>query len=155
MARHDICQRLLDKAWRSYACELYKAPEVKGIYAIGIMQTNGDVLYRYVGQSYNIHRRLKEHKYKNMTIDKFVKQEFCKNNGMNLRIKWAEKALNVRCVEGNYLNCISKRLGYWPGYNASINSSCYHPPTPGPTPGIWIWIFSWDYKFPAPGAGNL
>ncbi|KAJ7371101.1 hypothetical protein OS493_027789 [Desmophyllum pertusum] len=120
----NICQRLLDKEWRSYANDLDKAPTVEGIYAIG-SAINGVVRYIYVGLSINIHSRLKEHKNKSQTlaIDKFVKQEFAENEGINLRIKWVEEA-NVKCVEGNYLNCIRIKLGYWPDYNKKHGNVC-------------------------------
>lgn len=121
----DICQRLINKVlWISYANDLDKAPTVPGIYAIGISQSNfGVVRYIYVGQSNDIRRRLKEHKSQTLAIDKFVKQEFISNNGINLRIKWVEE-VNVKCVEGNYLNCISKKLGYWPDYNMQHGNVC-------------------------------
>ncbi|KAJ7371104.1 hypothetical protein OS493_027792 [Desmophyllum pertusum] len=120
----DICQRLLDKVWRSYANDLDKAPQKEGIYAIGILE-NGDVRCIYVGQSNDIRRRLKEHKSQTLDIDKFVKQEFSKpNKGINLRIKWVEEA-NAKCVEGNYLDCISKKLKYGgPDYNKKRGNQC-------------------------------
>ena len=108
----NICQRLLNKVWRSYAHDLGDVPEAEGIYAIG--NENGTVLY--VGQSEHMRTRLRQHKYGRQDIDQFVRQEFAANSGINLRIKWVEDP-NHKCVEGEYLVCIASKLGYWPRYN--------------------------------------
>lgn len=114
----NICQRLLDRAWRSYANDLDQAPQAEGIYAIGT-----STRYIYVGHSNNIRRRLKEHKSKALEIDEFVKEQFKLNNGKDLRIKWVEEE-NGKCVEGAYLECIEKKLGYWPDYNKKHGNVC-------------------------------
>ena len=121
----NICQRLLNKVWRSYANDLHEAPQAKGIYAIGRTWGN-DVRYIYVGHSNDIRRRLQEHKYQHLAIDEFVKEQFRLNNGQNLRIKWVEEK-NGECVEGDYLDCMHQKLGYWPDYNKKhgANSSIY------------------------------
>lgn len=119
----NICQRLLDEVWRSYANDLDQAPQAEGIYAIGFLQPNGVVRYIYVGHSKNIRRRLQEHKSQTLAIDEFVKEQFKLNNGKDLRIKWVEEA-NGKCVEGAYLECIEKKLGYWPDYNKKHGNVC-------------------------------
>ena len=101
---------------------LDKAPEVEGIYTIGSVE-NGGVLYRYVGHSKHIRTRLQQHKYQNLAIDEFVKQEFSKNNGINLRIKWKEEE-DGKCLEGLYLNCMQNKLGYWPDFNKKHGNIC-------------------------------
>ena len=113
----NICQQLINKVWRSYANDLDKAPEDEGIYTIGFRFRNGRVRYKYVGHTNNIHRRLQEHKREDLAIDEFVKQEFSKpNNGINLRIKWKTDP-DHKCVEGEYLDCMERKLGYWPDLN--------------------------------------
>ena len=107
----NICPCLLNEVWRSYANDLDNVPETEGIYAIG--DASGNVVY--VGHSHNMRMRLGEHKSGPQAIDQFVK-EFERNGGINLRIKWVEEA-HQQCVEGEYLECIAKKVGYWPQYN--------------------------------------
>ena len=111
----NICQRLIDKVWKSYANDLDKVPKAEGIYAIG--QADGEVLY--VGQSNDMRRRLGEHKREK----EFVKDEFKKNGGKHLQIKWVEDK-DHKCVEGHYLECIEKKLGYRPRYNIKGGNKC-------------------------------
>ncbi|KAL9956744.1 hypothetical protein ACROYT_G038271 [Oculina patagonica] len=118
----NICQRLLNKVWKSYANDLREAPQVEGIYTIGLVRGN-DVRYIYVGHSNDIRRRLQEHKSQNLAIDEFVKQQFVLNSGQNLRIKWV-KERNGECVEGQYLDCMHQKLGYWPDYNKKHGNTC-------------------------------
>ena len=110
----NICQCLLDKGWRSYAYDLPDVPEAEGIYAIG--HVNGTVLY--VGRSNQMRMRLRQHKYgqSHLAIDQFIKEEFARNAGINLRIKWVEDP-NHKGVEGACLDCIASKLGFWPKYN--------------------------------------
>ena len=115
----NICQRLLDKVWRSYAYDLDEVPEAEGIYAIG--DKDGTVLY--VGHSKHIQRRLRQHKSGQLDIDKFVKQQFAANGGTNLRIKWVEDH-DHKCVEGAYLECIEQKLGYRPPFNKKGGNRC-------------------------------
>ena len=119
----NICQRLHNKAWRSYASNLQDAPQVEGIYAIGLRQPYGNFRYIYVGHSRNIQRRLQQHKYQNLAIDQFIKQQFALNNGVNVVFKWVEEPYG-QCVEGQYLNCIFSKLGYWPNYNMKRGNTC-------------------------------
>ena len=118
----SICSSLFSKAWKSYANDLDKAPSTEGIYAIGLKGA-GDVGYIYVGYSKDIRRRLKEHKSQTLAIDKFVKKEFSSNGGQNLRIKWVEDT-NSKCAEGDYLECMHQKLGYWPDYNKKKGNQC-------------------------------
>ena len=117
----NICQRLLNKVWRPYASDLDKlVPEAKGIYAIG----NAREKVLYVGHSKHVRTRLKEHKNaRKQDIDKFVREKFDANGGRNLRIKWVEDP-NHKCVEGKYLECIEKKLGYRPRFNKKGGNKC-------------------------------
>ena len=112
----NICQRLINKVWRSYAGDLNIAPHAEGIYTIGFEYPDGEVDYIYVGHSNDIRRRLQEHKRQKLDIDEFVKYQFRVNGGQNIGIKWVEEK-DSECVEGEYLDCMHKKLGYWPGYN--------------------------------------
>ncbi|KAJ7348729.1 hypothetical protein OS493_039415 [Desmophyllum pertusum] len=111
-----------------YADELDKAPREGGIYAIGLVEEDDeevlceDVLY--VGQSDDIRKRLGQHKSGNkQAIDKFVKKEFSCNGGQDLRIKWKTDQ-DHKCAEGEYLDCMEERLGYWPEYNMKRGNTC-------------------------------
>lgn len=116
----NICQRLLNKEWRRY--ELDRVPHEEGIYVIGILtgipqfRFFGEPKVLYVGRTNDFHRRLAEHKRKNQKIDEFVKEEFEENDGEDLRIKWI-KDENEDFVEKEYIECIARKLGYWPKYN--------------------------------------
>ena len=122
MARSNICQQLLNKVWRSYADDLDRAPHAEGIYTIGKDGRNG-VRYIYAGHSNDIRRRLGQHKNQNLAIDEFVKEEFRKNNGRNLRIKWVEEK-DSECVEGEFLECMEEKLGYLLEYNIRRGNRC-------------------------------
>ncbi|XP_068753141.1 uncharacterized protein [Montipora capricornis] len=115
----NICQQLIKKKWRSYANYLKKVPVREGIYAIGKDEKN----FLYVGHSENMRKRLREHKYGRQEIDSFVKEEFRVNGGVNLQIKWMEER-DHGCVEGQYLDCLYKKLGYWPEYNKKRGNTC-------------------------------
>lgn len=109
----NICTRLLKKEWMLY--ELDQVPHLEGIYIIGIAgRNNTNVLY--VGRTNNVHRRLGEHTRQNLAIDEFVKNQFRKNNGKDLRVKWI-KEKNDNHTETGYRKCIAEKLEYWPNYN--------------------------------------
>ena len=116
----NICQRLQQKGWNSYANGLSEAPTSGGIYAIGFLEsvTPGvlNVNTIYVGKTNDIHRRLQEHKSQKLKIDEFVKGQFNLDGGKHLMIKWVEER-NYKCLEGKYLNCMNNNLGYWPFFN--------------------------------------
>ena len=116
---HNICDRLIRENWRSYATDRGQVPDSAGIYVIG--DSKGTVLY--LGHSRNMRRRLNEHKNGSQYIDKFVKEQFKLNDGIHLQIKWVEE-VGHGCVEGNYLQCIAERLGYWPKYNMQKGNTC-------------------------------
>ena len=114
-----ICQRLLEKVWRPY--DLENVPAIEGIYCIGILSDQqwemiGGPTVLYVGRSNDVHRRLGEHKRKNLKIDQFVKKQFEETGGEDLRIKWIQEK-NEDTVEMEYIKCISHKLGYWPKFN--------------------------------------
>jgi len=126
MSASNVCQRLIKKAWRSYATDLAEAPQSEGIYAIGFLPGPEPVIY--VGQSIHIRTRLQQHKSQNLqAIDKFVKDQFAQNGGINLFIKWVEVE-NSKCLEGKYLNCMYDKLGYWPRYNLKHGDTCNYVP---------------------------
>jgi len=57
-------------------------------------------------------------------IDEFVQKKFSqKNAGKTLRIKWVEER-NSECAEGNYLECMEKKIGHWPKYNKKGGNKC-------------------------------
>lgn len=120
MAASNICQRLLQKKWRSY--DLENVPRgIEGIYCIGILSgvqqwRFGEPEVLYVGRTNDVHRRLTEHKRQNLQIDQFVKDEFEENGGEDLRVKWV-KEKNQETKEKDYIECIANKLGYWPKYN--------------------------------------
>lgn len=115
-----ICDRLLEKNWRTY--DLENVPDIEGIYCIGILsgapqgQMFGEPTILYVGRSNNVHRRLGEHKYQKLKIDEFVKGQFQENGGEDLRVKWI-KEKNEDTTEKEYIECIAKKVGYRPKYN--------------------------------------
>ena len=115
----NICLRLVNEIWRSYAYDLDNVPEVEGIYAIG--DEDGTVLY--VGHSMQMRTRLHQHKYGQEGIDKFVKGKFARNGGINLQIKWVEGGNDI-CVEGENLEYIASNLGYMPQYNIRRENTC-------------------------------
>lgn len=115
-----ICDRLLRKEWRPY--ELDRVPKLEGIYVIGLVTEIpqfgifGEPEVVYCGRSNDIQRRLGEHMRQNLRIDEFVKEEFKKNMGRDLRVKWIYERNDDR-TEIEYIHCIADRLGYWPKYN--------------------------------------
>ena len=115
----NICQRLLNKIWRSYANDLHQVPEAEGIYVIG--NATGEVLY--VGHTIHMRTRLRQHKYGQQVIGQFVKQQFAVKGGINLQIKWVEE-MDHGCVEDDYLQCIVQKLGYWPQFNMQQGNTC-------------------------------
>jgi len=112
----DICEHLINEPWSSYKDDLPKVPEAEGIYTIGARKGNGEVRYLYVGHSIHLRTRLRQHKYQNLRIDKFLKEEFKKDGGKGLRMKWVRKK-NSKRKEGVYINCMEKKLKYRLKYN--------------------------------------
>ena len=117
----NICQELLEKEWEAYDIE--DVPEgIEGIYCIGKLSGAqpqlqlGEPTVLYVGRTNDVHRRLVEHKRQNLKIDEFVKKEFEKNGGENLRVKWVTEK-NKEATEKEYIDCIAHKLNYWPEFN--------------------------------------
>jgi len=100
-------------------------PEAEGIYTIGITCEENEVEYLYVGHSKHIRTRLQQHTHKHQTlaIDEFVKQQFASNGGINLKIKWVE-AQNSKCIEGEYVGCLEKKIGYELEFNIKRGNTC-------------------------------
>ena len=119
----QICQRLIRKVWRSYAYDLENVPEDEGIYVIGLEEARDRVTYLYLGYSSNVHERLQEHKYKSLKIDEFIKEQFRKNDGTKLRIKWVLQP-HSKLLEGACLHCIEQKVGYQLRYNIK-RGNCY------------------------------
>ena len=106
----NICQVLLEKEWMTYDIE--NVPRgIEGIYCIGILSGAprqlrlGEPTVLYVGRTNDVHRRLAEHKRQNLKIDEFVKEEFEKNEGEDLRVKWV-KEKNEEATEKKILNVL-------------------------------------------------
>ena len=53
----SICNRLIRKVWRSFIDDLGDIPEAEGIYTIGLLKTDENVVYLYVGYSKDMHGR--------------------------------------------------------------------------------------------------
>lgn len=119
----SICDRLIKKAWRSFISDLGNIPKAEGIYTIGLKAGYGNVTYLYVGYSIDMRRRLPEHKWQSFQIDEFIKREIQKNGGKDLLMKWVEDP-NGKCNEGNYIECITRKLGYRPQFNVKGGNSC-------------------------------
>ena len=111
----NICIRLLNKVWRFY--EVDQIPHIEGIYVIGEnnpFDNQTEVLY--VGRSKDVHRRMLEHKRQRLAIDQYVREQFHDNDGEDLRVKWIVER-NDEKTEQEYIECIARKLGYWPKYN--------------------------------------
>lgn len=107
------------KVWQPY--ETSNVTEKGGIYAI--RKAKGKI--QYIGQSINLRKRLNTHKYASQQdISKFVKEEFAKNRGKNLRIKWIPTK-HHKCLEGWALDYVAKKIGYWPPKNKKRGNKCW------------------------------
>ena len=109
----NICTRLLNKKWNNY--NVSQIPRVEGLYVIGTTHRSKKVVY--VGRSKDIHQRMLEHKKQDSAIDKFVQENFNKNGGVHLRIKWIEEQDQKR-KESDFICCVTNKLGYKPSFNA-------------------------------------
>lgn len=114
----NICRRLINRVWRSYASDLDEAPKQEGIYTIGYKDRS-----IYVGRSKDINRRLKEHKHHDLKVDKFIKAQFISNGGENLQFKWVPEPRST-CTEGQYIKCMEKKLKYPLEFNMRGGSTC-------------------------------
>ena len=118
----SICNRLIEKVWRSFIDDRDKIPQAEGIYTIGLRKTDG-VEYLYVGYSKDMHRRVPEHKWQNLDIDEFIKKQIKKNGGRNLKVKWV-KDRDGKCKEGKYIECMTEKLGEKPRLNRKGGNNC-------------------------------
>lgn len=116
VASSGICKRLIKKAWRSYDDGLQKAPAAEAIYVIGEKTDGGRIEYLYGGHSGGIHRRLRDHKNQSLAIDEYIKRQYRKNGGRNLRVKW-ELNKKSKLKEGEYIQCLENMLGKKLKYN--------------------------------------
>lgn len=112
----DICQRLIGKRWLRYTDVLKNTPNDEGMYIIGVKQATGKVKYLYDGHSVDIRRRLMQHRNQSLKIDQFIRRQYRKNNGKNLRVKW-ELNKKSKLKEGKYIQCLESILGYKLRYN--------------------------------------
>ena len=121
----SICGRLIKKKWKSFISDhdLGKIPEAQGIYTIGLEEGNGDFTYLYVGYSEDMHNRLRGHKWGKLHIDKFIKKQIKENDGKHLKMKWVEDE-EEKCNEGEYIECMARKLEYWPEFNMKRGNSC-------------------------------
>ena len=119
----SICNRLIQKVWRSFIDDRGKIPQAEGIYTIGLRKTDGNVEYLYVRYSKDMHRRVPEHERQNLDIDEFIKKQIEKNGGRNLRVKWVEDP-DGKCKEGEYIECMTKKLGKKPPLNKKGGNNC-------------------------------
>lgn len=98
-----ICDKLIQKQWLRYT-DSSLIPHVGGIYVIGVKRSSKRAItYLYLGQSLDVHDRIKEHKYGDQKIDGFIKRNFRRNGGKDLRVKWIQEK-NISLRKG----CISR-----------------------------------------------
>ena len=119
----STCSSLVKERWRPY--DTSNVPETGGIYVIGDNIEQRQITYDYVGRTDDLRQRLNAHKYsKNQKISRFVKEQFERNSGENLRIKWIETE-DHKCEEGIVLECITKEIGYKPEMNVKAGDKCW------------------------------
>lgn len=112
----EICNKLIPEPWMSYS-NASKIPHVGGIYVIGIKRPRlRAIRYLYLGQSKDVHKRLQDHKYGRQDIDKFIKQNYRRNGGKDLRAKWIKEPRH-KSKERGYISCMEHLLGYELKYN--------------------------------------
>ena len=113
---NDICDTLIHKQWLRYS-DSSLIPHVGGIYVIGVKRSSKTaIIYLYLGQSVDVHDRIKEHKYSVQKIDGFIRRNIRRNGGKDLRVKWIQEE-NHKFKEGVYIKCMEKKLGYKLKYN--------------------------------------
>ena len=111
-----VCSKLIKgRPWVKYT-NANKIPHERGIYAIGYKNRGKKkVKYLYLGQSKDVHARLKQHKYGIQHIDQFVKRNF-RRNGTNLRVKWIKEPKHKK-KESSYIKCVERMLSCNLTYN--------------------------------------
>ena len=112
----EICNKLIHEPWMFYA-DAYKIPHVGGIYVIGIKRPRlRTIQYLYLGQSNDVHKRTQDHKYGRQDIDAFIRRNYRRNGGKDLRVKWTGEPRH-KSKEGRYIRCMENLLGYELEYN--------------------------------------
>lgn len=113
---NGICDELIHKQWFSYT-DSSLIPHVGGIYVIGVRSSsNRAITYLYLGQSVDVHDRIKRHKYGKQKICDFIRRNLRRNGGKDLRVKWIEEERH-RFKERVYIECMEKKLHYKLKYN--------------------------------------
>ena len=112
----QICNELIHEPWMLYF-DASQIPHVGGIYVIGIRRPRlRAIQYLYLGQSNDVHRRLQDHKYGRQDIDAFIRRNYRRNEGRDLRVKWINEPRH-QLTEGRYIRCMEQLLGYELEYN--------------------------------------
>lgn len=114
---NDICDKLIrHKQWLRYT-DASLISHVGGIYVIGVKRSSKRAItYLYLGQSKDVHDRIKKHKYGKQKIDGFIRRNFGRNGGKDLRVKWIQEQRH-KFKEGVYITCMEKKLDYKLKYN--------------------------------------
>ena len=111
-----ICDKLLHERWLFYT-KTSDIPHVGGIYIIGVKKPRARAItYLYLGQSIDVHERIQQHKYGDQEIDGFIKRNYRKNGGKDLRVKWVHEPKH-KVTEGKYITCMENKLHYELKYN--------------------------------------
>jgi len=113
---NDICDKLIQKQWLRYT-DSSLIPNVGGIYVIGVKRSSKKAIrYLYLGQSKDVHDRIKRHKYGKQAIDAFIKRNYRRNGGNDLRVKWIQEQRH-KFKEGEYIKCMEEKLDNKLKYN--------------------------------------
>lgn len=113
---NDICDKLIHKQWLRFT-DSSLIPQVGGIYVIGVRSSSKRAItYLYLGQSVDVHDRIKRHKYGKQKICDFIRRNLRRNGGKDLRMKWIEEERH-RFKERVYIKCMEKKLHYKLKYN--------------------------------------
>lgn len=113
---NSVCDQLIHEKWQYYT-DASKIPHVGGIYVIGVKRPRTRAItYLYLGQSMDVHERIQEHKYGDQRIDEFIKRNFRRNGGKDLRVKWVHEPKH-KSTEGAYITCLEKKLDCKLKYN--------------------------------------
>ena len=111
-----ICNKLIHEPWMFYT-DTSKIPHVGGIYVIGIKRPKSRAIkYLYLGQAKDVHKRLQDHKYGRQDIDAYIRRNYRRNGGNDLRVKWTKETRH-KSKEGGYIRCMEQLLGYVLEYN--------------------------------------
>ncbi|XP_078346135.1 uncharacterized protein LOC144631557 [Oculina patagonica] len=113
MPRKRICDNLINKKWLPYK-DAHMMPHVPGIYVFGVKRPRArtiDYFYTplYLGQSIDVNKRTRTHRYGVQKIDAFIKRNLKRNGGKNLAVKWI-KDPNHKKNERAYIRCLEELL---------------------------------------------